>query len=193
MAATNFWQAIAQIVDYPVPELRPALGLLAEACSATVPEASAELRKFCDELDRQGLAHFEELYTSAFDFETDGSPYIGYHLFGEDPRRSHFMAALKGRYAEQGINVGVELPDHLSAILRLLAVLPEGEEANELITDCLVPGVEKMQAAFEGKKTPYAGLLHAVSLVLEEQAKSASARSEGSCQPFFLSSSPTSR
>jgi nitrate reductase molybdenum cofactor assembly chaperone len=192
-STTNLWQALAQAADYPSPQLRPALEVLVEACSPALPEAAEEFQKFRGEMDRLGLARFEELYTAAFDFEADSSPYVGYHTFGEDPRRSHFMAHLKGRYQELGIDAGVELPDHLAAILRLLAAEPEGEEAEELVTDCLVPAIAKIRAALQGKSTPYAGLLRGVSLVFEEQAKSASARRDVSCRPFSLSSSPMSR
>jgi nitrate reductase delta subunit len=192
-AATNLWKALAQVVEYPAPGLRPALAALVEACSPVLPEAAAEFQKFSEELDRSGLARCEELYTAAFDFEANSSPYVGYHLFGEDPRRSLFMARLQGRYLEHGLDAGVELPDHLAAILRLLAAEPQGEEADELVTDCLMPGVEKMRVGLEGKSTPYRGLLHAISLVIEEHARSASARRGVSCRPFSLSSSPTSR
>jgi nitrate reductase delta subunit len=192
-SATNLWQALAQTVDYPGPKLLPALKALVEGCSSTVPEAAAKFQKFSDEFDRLGLARFEELYTAAFDFEANSSPYIGYHLFGDEPKRSLFMARLKERYTEQGLDVGVELPDHLSAIFRLLAAAPEGEESGELIVDCLVPGVEKMRAGLKGRNTPYEGLLHAVSLVLEEKAKPASVRRDIPCRPFSLSSSPMSR
>ena len=190
---THLWEALAQVAEYPAPALRTALEALVEACSPALPEAAAEFRQFSDELDRLGLARFEELYSAAFDFEADGSPYVGYHLFGEDPKRSLFMARLKERYIEQGLNAGVELPDHMAAILRLLAATPEGEEAAELVVDCLVPSIEKMRAGLEGKHTPYIGLLRAVSLVLEEMAKPASARRDIPCRPFSLSSSPTSR
>jgi nitrate reductase assembly molybdenum cofactor insertion protein NarJ len=191
--ATNLWNALAQVVDYPAPTLRPALVALIQACSPVLPEAATGFQQFCDELDHSGFARFEELYTEGFDFDAASSPYIGYHLFGEDPKRSHFMAGLKGRCLELGLDVGAELPDHVAAVLRLMAVVPESEEAEELLVDCLVPAVEKMRAGLEGKNNPYRGLLHAVSVVLEEEAKSASTRRDVSCRPFSLSSSPTSR
>ena len=190
---TNLWKALAQVVEYPAPGLQPALDALADACSSVLPEAAAEFQQFSDELDLLGLARFEELYAAAFDFEANSSPYVGYHLFGEDPRRSLFMARLKERYLEQGLDAGVELPDHLAAILRLLAAAPDGEEATELVADCLLPAIEKMCVGLDGKNTPYRGLLRAISLVLEEQTKSASARRDIPCRPFSLSSSPTSR
>ena len=194
MAETaHLWEALAQAAKDPSPALRPALDALIEACSSVLPEAAEEFRQFSDALDRLGLVRFEELYSAAFDFEADSSPYVGYHLFGEDPKRSLFMARLKERYLELGLDSGVELPDHLAAILRLLAATPEGEEAADLVADCLVPAVEKMRAGLEGRDTPYRGLLRAISQVLEEQAKPASARREIPCRPFSLSSSPTSR
>jgi nitrate reductase assembly molybdenum cofactor insertion protein NarJ len=110
-----------------------------------------------------------------------------------ESRVSLFMARLKERYLELGLDSGVELPDQLAAILRLLAATPEGEEAAELVADCLVPAIAKMCAGLDSKDTPYRGLLRAISQVLEEQAKPASARREIPCRPFSLSSSPTSR
>jgi nitrate reductase molybdenum cofactor assembly chaperone len=190
---THLWEALAQVAEYPAPALRPALDALVDACSFALPEAAAEFRQFSGEFDRLGLARFEELYSAAFDFEASSSPYVGYHIFGEDPKRSLFMARLMERYREQDLAVGVELPDHLAAIFRLLATVPEGEEAADLVADCLVPAVERMRAGLEGRDTPYRGLLRAISQVLEEQAKPAPARREIPCRPFSLSSSPTSR
>jgi nitrate reductase delta subunit len=189
----NVWSVLAQVVDYPAPNLGAALGTLVEACSAALPEAAAEFQKFRDEFDHQGMVRIEELYTAAFDFETDSSPYVGFHLFGEDPRRSLFMARLKERYREHGIEPGVELPDHLASVLRLLAAAPEGEEADEIVADCLLPAIEKMRAGLEGKNSPYERLLRGASMVIEERAKSASGLGDATCRPFSLSSFRTSR
>lgn len=191
--SANLWNALAQSVEYPGQGLGEALGALAQACAGPMPEAAAEFREFRAEFERLGLARCQELYTAAFDFEASSSPYVGYHLFGEDPRRSLFMARLKERYLEQGIDAGAELPDHLAAVFRLLAASPEGEEAGELVNDCLAPAVEKMRAGLEGKKTPYRGLLRGVSLVIEAEARAASARGEIPCRSSSSSSSPTSR
>jgi nitrate reductase delta subunit len=194
MAETkHLWEALAQVAEYPSSALRPALDALAEACSYALPEAAAEFRQFSGELDRLGPARFEELYSAAFDFEANSSPYVGYHLFGEDPKRGLFMARLKGRYLELGLDSGVELPDHLAAILRLLAATPEEEEAAELVADCLVPAIAKMCAGLDSKDTPYRGLFCAISQVLEEKAKPVPTRREIPCRPFSLSSSLTSR
>ena len=190
---TNVWSALAQAVDYPTPGLDIALGTLVEACSAAVPEAATEFAYFREECARLGKARTEELYTATFDFQTDSSPYVGFHLFGEDPRRSLFMARLKERYRDHGIEPGVELPDHLASIFRLLAAAPEGEEADDIVSDCLLPAVQKMRTALEGKSTPYKCLLRAVFLVIEREAKSASLRRDVPCRSFSLSSSRTSR
>ncbi|HEV2386251.1 MAG TPA: molecular chaperone TorD family protein [Candidatus Acidoferrales bacterium] len=189
----DLWKALAQAVEYPEPGLPAALDALIEACSPALPEAAAEFGRFRAEFGRLGLAGCQELYAAAFDFEADSSPYVGYHLFGEDPRRSLFMARLKERYRECRLDAGVELPDHLAAVFRLLAAAPEGEEAAELAGDCLTPALGKMRAGLQGKNTPYAGLLRAVALLIEAQANSASARGVGSCRSSSSSSSPTSR
>jgi nitrate reductase molybdenum cofactor assembly chaperone NarJ/NarW len=189
----NLWDSLAQAVEYPGRGLGKALGTLAEACAGPMPEAAAEFQEFRTEFERLGLARCQELYTAAFDFEANSSPYVGYHLFGEDPRRSLFMARLKGRYLEHGLDPGIELPDHLAAIFRFLAAAPEGEEAGELVNDCLAPAVVKIRAGLEGKKTPYRGLLRGISLVIEREARAASARGEIPCRSSSSSSSPTSR
>lgn len=172
----NVWSMLAQVMDYPVPNLGATLGALAEACSTALPEAAAEFQSFREKFNRLGVARIEELYTAAFDFETDSSPYVGFHLFGEDPRRSLFMARLKERYRDHVIETGVELPDHLASIFRLLAAAPEGEEADEIVVDCLLPAIEKMRVGLEGKNTPYGDLLRGAALMIEERAKSASTR-----------------
>ncbi|MBW4493834.1 MAG: molecular chaperone TorD family protein [Oscillatoria princeps RMCB-10] len=99
-------------------------------------------------------------------------PYPGYHLFGESYKRGEFLAKLKQKYRARGFTEeSSELADHLTVLLRFIASLPpEDILAQELVEDCLVPALHKMNEGFK-EGNPYAQVLEALLGVLEEMAQ----------------------
>ncbi len=119
------------------------------------------------------LGELEEAYTQAFELRPESTPNLGYHLFGDDVRRSIFMAHLKQRMKAQGVEMGVELPDHWSLVLRLLARQESPEEIEALVEDCLLPAVARILKVLEQSRRiePYVHVLRALLEVLRESQR----------------------
>ena len=150
------------------------------------------LEKFRDSIAPLTNGALEEMYIQTFEMRAESALYAGHQIFGEDARRGIFMAGLKERYRALGISEGLELPDHLSVVLRYLDAQEPGEEKDELIGDCIVPAVRKVLQAIEGK-SPYTHALDALLLCLPLPRGGASAFEEISCRPSSLSLFPILR
>lgn len=162
----------ADIFDYPTPILADRVDELLPLATATSGEAAQLLYQFRTFVDKTPPEKVEELYTGTFDLQPICSPYIGYQIFGEEYRRGMFMAHLREYYRTSGFFAGTDLPDHLCVILRFLAGREPGEVERELVTDCLVPALEKMVEGFTESTNPYRGALQALLLLLDARAHS---------------------
>jgi len=161
----------ARVLDYPGEEVYEQVRELIAQGSSSNSEAIEPLRKFESGLTGKSLGELQELYTGTFDMRPDRTTNLGCHLFGEDVRRNIFMAQLKDRMEARHIRTGTELPDHLSLVLQLLAAQDSTDDAETLITDCLIPCVTRMLASFDqnGSSNPYTHALQALLTVLREE------------------------
>ena len=177
------------MLEYPRADLIAAVHECRALAAAASPEAAAELAAFGDFVERTPLQQVQEVYTGMFDLDAACHPYVGYHLFGDSYKRSVLLLGLKERCRARGIDPGVELPDHLAVVLRLLASVAESGESRELIEDALLPALGSMlrseedgQPAGEGdpavtaepeggerKVLAYRGVLEALKAVLERE------------------------
>lgn len=163
------YNLFADLLAYPTsPLAQPA-----EQCPAQLPEiypdAASALARFYRTIEKLTLEQMQELYTVTFDMQPVCYPYVGYQLFGESYKRGAFMAQLNEAYHTCGYSIGHELPDHLPATLRFLALDTDahGDFCQVLRKEGLVPAVEKMLKTFgEQSENPYFGLLSALHLFL---------------------------
>jgi nitrate reductase molybdenum cofactor assembly chaperone NarJ/NarW len=191
--AGRLLQLFAPLLEYPTP----ALGRQAQECgellqttlcpvpghrtglrtgqaasstaSAVRSQAAALLDRFRLFVEGAQASRLEELYTATFDLQAVCSPYVGYHLFGESYKRGMFMARLKQGYREWGFSAGNELPDHVAAVLRFLALATDGDFSQTLLGEGLIPALSKMDQAFgDPSDNPYAGVIRALLLLLRE-------------------------
>jgi nitrate reductase molybdenum cofactor assembly chaperone NarJ/NarW len=151
----------ADILDYPERSIAKSLGDCIGELTA-IPEAHAQLKNFQNAIAENSLGQLQEVYTNAFDLRPDCTPNLGYHLFGDDGRRGLFLAELKGRMEIRGIRLGVELPDHITLLLRYVDIADE-EERLPVIEDCLLPAVARMVEVLKPSGNPYE---HALSALL---------------------------
>ncbi len=165
----NHYALFAQILDYPNPGLAATLTEAIDQLHRVNPEAARRLGDCKAQCEHLGMVRLEELYTSTFDLRADCSLYAGYHLFGEDWRRSLFLAELKGRYQAAGFSCGDELPDHFAVLLRFLSVQTNREEESALRDDCLIPAASKVAARLDPVLNPYRAALDALLLCLAPQ------------------------
>lgn len=160
----------ADLLEYPTPDLADRVRACIEGLSAEQPEAAEKLADFQRYLPGRSPAQMEELYTGTFDLQPVCYPYVGYQLFGESYKRGAFMAGLVAGYRVCGFTSGRELPDHVAVILRFLALgatARNGEFGRTLLLEGLLPALEKMVGAMEGRAgNPYGAVLSALLLFL---------------------------
>ncbi len=141
---------LADLLDYPRPGLLATVARLEEIATALAPAAVPYLRAFRTYVTQTDFGLLEEVYTAIFDLNPVFYPYVGYHLFGETYRRSHFLIALKERYAALGLPSDMsEVPDRLSLLLRFTA-LADPLDALTVIHEGLLPALKRML----GEKVP---------------------------------------
>ncbi len=148
---------------------------MVEQCVAELesenPEAAALLRAFLAAQAALEPGKLQEVYAGSFDLTPDCSLNLGYQIFGDDWRRSNFLADLIDRYHARRFELdGGELPDHLSIMLRFLAKRGEDPEPEPLIRDCLVPGLARVLKTLDRAANPYALAIEALLILLRAVA-----------------------
>ena len=163
----DLYSLFAAILEYPTARIVEQAGNCATALAPVAKRAAGLAANFAEFCQSVTPGHLEELYTETFDLQAICSPYVGYHLFGEDRRRGEFMVRLKDYYRSQDRPLNGELPDHLSVMLKSVTWGERDGEAGELKGFCLVPAVKKMTGLFDGKNNPYHHILTALLITLE--------------------------
>ena len=179
--ASRVLELFAELLEYP----HPRLAQTARECVAQVTPENAEaaslLEAFASFVERTPHDTLEEVFTATFDLDATCHPYIGYHLFGEDYKRSALMLELKDLFRKYDFDGGIELPDHVAVLLRFMSVCPDQELVAEIGREALVRTLEPMtveaepETAEEGEVPPvlfdlgynYRNVLHALRLVLQ--------------------------
>jgi nitrate reductase assembly molybdenum cofactor insertion protein NarJ len=160
--------AFADVFDYPSEETSKR----AWECASLLTDerASSLMKSFYSYVKGHPLGHVAEVYTRTFDLQPSCSPYIGYHIFGDGYRRGEFLARLKGRCSACGLDIGRELPDHISVVLRLLPLVG-GSEEDDLVALCLSPALDRMSESLADEKNPYSWALQALSCTIRAPQK----------------------
>ena len=164
------YDLFADLLEYPTLATTLKAGHCYSRLQGVMPDAASVLERFYTEIEKQTPQKLEELYTITFDMQPVCYPYVGYQLFGESYKRGAFMAQLNEAYHGVKYSAGDELPDHISVILRFLALdvsIRQGEFCQSLLNEGLIPALEKMTKLFATQsENPYAGLLSALYLFL---------------------------
>ena len=160
---TEFYETLAALLEYPQADFHLRLN---EALSGV---NNASIRMFVARVGIQTLSELQELYTRTFDLNPVCALEIGYHLFGENYKRGEFLANLRETEAPFDLGQEQQLPDYLPILLRLLIKLDDKELRASLISECLIPGLEKMIASMKHAENPYRHLLEAVRISLKSE------------------------
>lgn len=157
--------ALADALDYPEDESFPArLEAAVTHLKEPAPDLASAISRLSTALDEDGLEPLQELYTQSFDMNPAASLDIGWHLFGESYKRGAFLVGLRDDLREHSLTEGSELPDHLPSVLRLLALLEDGEHAELLLRACVVPALLSILRTLRGREDhPYVPILEAAS------------------------------
>ncbi len=184
------FEAFATLLEYPTALLADACAVAIEEAAGRYPTAAVELAAFAAAIAQMSEVELQEQYARTFDFDADTALYVGHHLFGEEGRRGLLIAGLVERHRRLGLDVGIELADHVSPVLRSLALDGDSEEAHELAWMALRPSIAKMLSAVERRAVPYAAVLRALAGILDEQRGERFEPEKDGCRlsssPYFL-------
>lgn len=165
MIDPHMYDLLADLFSYP-DDTYADRWLGAVAVLRTVDETLATtLQSFVDETRESSLDELEELYTRTFDLDPSATLDIGWHLWGEAYERGRFLARMRERLAEVGIDEGGELPDHLGSVIRFIPHLRE-EQRDWWVNQYPLMALEPMVAALDRSGSPYRHLLHATRAML---------------------------
>jgi nitrate reductase delta subunit len=165
-APAHPYDLLAELLEYPGPDVFARAVSARAALAARSPEAAAAIEAFASDIAPLDPAEVEELFTRTFDILAPCCLDVGYQLFGETYKRGLFLVKLRQETRSHGIETGPELPDHLPVVLRLLARLEPTDDPRGLAVEAILPALGKMRATFGDGTNPYAALLAAVDAVL---------------------------
>lgn len=176
MTIAASYEALARLLDYPAGREQLQTDYAVVSGFLDRQRLNNPIASFADFAAISSEAELEEEYVATFDFNPATAPYLGHHLFGDNQKKGSYMIMLKQEYERRGYTpVGVELPDHLSVLLGFLAHLARQEDNGDrqlFITKCVLPGVERFQAAFDTtQNSHWKALIEAVRLLCAEDCK----------------------
>ncbi|MBI2328481.1 MAG: nitrate reductase molybdenum cofactor assembly chaperone [Chloroflexi bacterium] len=161
----------AEVLDYPGASLAESANECLRQLDACLPDIADQMRSFVTFVESQGRGALEELYTATFDMAPALTQYIGYHLFGETPKRSAFLVRLEEAYQSHGFDSGTELADHLCVLLRFFSVAQDVEFVMPLLEECILPVLDKMAGDLRKSKNSYAPAVTSLRLFLQQLSR----------------------
>jgi len=156
MAATltDLYESLSEVLLYPEEDFVNRVDQCCQVLEQTYANELAHLVPFRDAVHGAALEKWQERYIQTFDVQAVCCLDVGYSLFGEDYKRGQFMAELKTLQNKHQVDCGVEMPDFLPNILKLLTKI-DYDTASQLCTVIVIPGLEKMQKSFSENENPY--------------------------------------
>lgn len=189
-AGLGLHRALAGVLTYPDRAYRMRVASCVEAVADECGGSTlAAMQRFMTWVAQQPLAALEEAFTQTFDLNPQCSLEVGWHLFGEEYDRGAFMAEVRGRLRDLGVEERTELPDHMTHVLPMMAAMPD-DEASWFGAKMMLPALDLMIGALEKVKSPYIDVLRVVRDVTGERVSAediaaAESEAESSAAPEF--------
>jgi nitrate reductase delta subunit len=170
MSLAECYASLARMLDYPSGKDE----MLADHGNAgrflRESEIESPLAPFARFVESSALSRLQEEYVATFDFNPAVALYLGHHLFGDHQKKGAYLIRLKREFGRHGFTPsGDELPDHLPLLLGFLAYLSRNVEAEvrrSFISEWVLPGVERLDAAFSDRKdSPWKPVVEAAMLL----------------------------
>lgn len=162
---TSLYDALALLLLYPDGNFHERIRRCRELAVDGAPVIVARLDEFVGNTAGKTSAELEELYIQTFDFNPLCSLDTGWQLFGEEYRRGLYMVKIREEMRRLEIPETVELPDHLTNVLRILGRMEE-EAAADFAMSCVIPAVKKTLGAVK-KDNVYRPVIEGIVEVLE--------------------------
>ncbi len=130
---------LAKLLEYPKDDFKDLLIKFESSLDEVNPEFKNQFSKFSIPVKESSIDELQELYVKTFELNSICTPYVGVHIFGEDGfKRGNFMARLKQAFKDNNLEIGTELPDHISLILKLASSLKDENKFNALLSECII-------------------------------------------------------
>jgi nitrate reductase molybdenum cofactor assembly chaperone NarJ/NarW len=162
---TNVYELFSALLEYPGDNWQSCLG-----SARAVSVDSDFMARFIAGVEMLPVSDLQELYTRTFDLNPVCALEVGYHLFGENYKRGEFLANLRQTEAPFDLGQHQQLPDYLPVLLRLLTKLEDEDLRGSLISECLIPGLDKMLTSLKDNANPYRFLLEGVRTKLQSES-----------------------
>ncbi|RLA69670.1 MAG: hypothetical protein DRG09_05240 [Epsilonproteobacteria bacterium] len=146
----SHYTRLARLFEYPDESYTSLVTNMASELAVQYPDASKELEAFSKLLPKDTY-RLQELYTKSFEVQAVTSLEIGYLLYGDDYTRGEVMVHLNQEHRAVGNDLGTELSDHLSNVLKLLPQMQDKTVVNDLVTMMVAPAVEIMMHEYTPK------------------------------------------
>lgn len=153
--------ALAPLFRYPGGDVIDVAGRAWTAVRVVDAAAADVLERFVMATASTPIGDMQATFTSTFDLAPLCSPYLGDHLFASDEsRRARLMLGLRASYHMHEIDEEMELPDHISVVIRLASCCGD-DEWDDLGTLVLLPSLKSMESILTPTGNPYRHLVTA--------------------------------
>ena len=147
VSKSDMCNVFAEVFTYPISDYKQKAELIySNVCAMNSDIKFA--KTFNNQTSALSVSDIEELFTKTFDMNPDSCLDLGWHLFGEGYDRGEFLAQMRDQLRKNNITEKIELPDHLSHILRLLST-QENDQANVLVSKTIYPALLKIIPAVD--------------------------------------------
>ncbi len=179
MANQKTLRALSRLLSYPDEQTVESAELLYIILQGEVPDAAQEISQFGNYVECHDSWEVEEAFTGTFDVNPACALEVGWHLFGEEYARGMFLVRMREELRKYGLPESTELPDHITHALAVIAAMPD-DEAERFVRACVLPAVQKMREALDGKESPYRHVVACLASVLHHVWGQGEALSDGS-------------
>lgn len=162
---TSLYDSLALLLLYPDGDFHERIQRCRELAVDGAPVLVARLDEFTGNTAEKTLKELEELYIQTFDLNPLCSLDTGWQLFGEEYHRGLYMVKIREEMRRLEVPETVELPDHLTNVLRILGRMEE-EAAADFALSCVISAVKKTLGAVK-KDNVYRPVIEGIVEVLE--------------------------
>ncbi len=149
MSTKTHYSILANLFEYPQEGYPEKVRTVRSQLEDAYPGAIFSLDQFIKLLPEHDLRMMQEIYTRSFDVQAITTLDIGYVLFGDDYKRGQLLSHLNREHVQRHVDCGHELADHLPNVLKLIAVLEDGDLLIDMIDEILAPALHQMIAEFD--------------------------------------------
>lgn len=169
---TTTYGALVSVLKYPEEDYHEQVDRCAALIAENAPCIAERYDTFKAAISGKSLAELEELYINTFDLNPLCTLDLGWQLFQEDFNRGLFLVKMREEMRRLGVPESVELPDHISHVLAVIARM-DNEDASDFAVTCVIPAVGKVFEALR-KDNPYRSLIKGLIELLETRFGSVS-------------------